>query len=65
MPKKPAIKVVPEDLTYIDESKLDTKTEDEAWQDEYDMGFRPADFACNPKSQAEFEDFIKRMGYEL
>lgn len=63
MPKKPAIKVVPEDLTYIDESKLDTQTEDEDWQDSYDMGYRPADYP--EPSKSEFEDFIKRMGYEL
>jgi len=48
-------------LFYIDESELQTKTEDEEWQDSYDMGDRPADYPEPAKT--EFEDFMKRMGY--
>ncbi|WP_153146855.1 hypothetical protein [Dechloromonas sp. H13] len=63
MSKIPVIKCDPANLTYIDEAELQTKTNDEEWQDLYDMDFRPSDF--KGKARAAFEDFIKRNGYEL
>ncbi len=65
MTKKPVIKVNPIDLIYIDESELQTKTDDEEWQDAYDMGDRPADYASVPASRAAFEEFMKRKNYDL
>ncbi len=63
MSEKPAITVDPLELSYIDEEDLQTKTDDEEWQDAYDMGDRPADYPEPAKS--EFKEFIERMGYEL
>ncbi len=63
MPKKQKIPCNPEDLTYIDEEELQTKTEDEEWQDSYEMGFRPGDYP--EPARSEFAEFIQRNGYEL
>lgn len=63
MSKKPVIKCNPEDLAYIDESELQTKTEDEEWEDAYEMGDRPEDYP--EPARSEFEAFIKKNGYEV
>lgn len=63
MPKKPVIEYDPVNNTYVDEEELQTKTDDEEWQDSYDMGYTPEDY--EGEERAAFEDFIKRMGYEL
>ena len=65
MSEKPAITVDPLELSYIDEEDLQTKTDDEEWQDAYDMGDRPADYASVPASRAAFEEFMKRKNYDL
>ncbi|WP_301278450.1 hypothetical protein [Dechloromonas sp.] len=42
MPKKPVIEYDPVNNTDIDEAQLQTKTDDEEWQDLYDTALRPS-----------------------
>ena len=62
MPKKHVIEYDPVNNTYIDEAQLQTKTDDEEWQDLYDTGLRPSGFP--EPARSDFQAFIERMGYE-
>lgn len=60
MTNTPKIEYDPANNTYVDEAALQTKTDDEEWQDSYDMGYTPEDY--EGEERAAFEDFIKRSG---
>lgn len=54
----------PEDLTYVDESLLQTGTEEEDFEDYYSMEVTLKSFA-DPEERDRYVAFLKRKGYDV